>query len=151
MVLIPDEHATSTAINANAINEQIFFMIFLAIAGIMPKMTMAVKKIIFAQAKVDVSNISKYLQLLFDDSGQESFTAAAKITDDKIYQISMSDDFKPFRRRAEYENCNEVKIEPLIEELNFIRNKKSWGYMFRFGLFEINKHDFDLIYAKMKK
>jgi predicted RNA-binding protein len=81
----------------------------------------------------------------------KAFTAVAKITDEKIYQVELSDDFKPYRMNAQYEDCYEVKIEPLIDSLNFIRNKKSWGYMFRFGLFEINEHDFNLIYSRMKK
>jgi predicted RNA-binding protein len=81
----------------------------------------------------------------------KAFTAIAEIIDEKIYQVELSDDFKPFRRNAEYKECNEVKIEPIIENLGFIKNKKSWGYMFRFGLFEINKEDFILIYSKMKK
>jgi predicted RNA-binding protein len=81
----------------------------------------------------------------------KAFTAVAKITDEKIYQVELSADFKPYRMNAQYEDGHEVKIEPLIENLNFIRNKKSWGYMFRFGLFEINEHDFNLIYSRMKK
>ncbi len=87
------------------------------------------------------------------DNGEplKSFTAVATIKDDEVYRADMSDDFHPFRKNAEYEDCDDVRIEPLIEDLNFIRNKKSWGFMFRFGLFEIKKHDFDLIYSIMKK
>jgi hypothetical protein len=81
----------------------------------------------------------------------KAFTAVAKIIDEKIYQVDLSDAFKPYRINAQYEDCNEVRIEPLIENLNFIRNKQSWGYMFRFGLFEMNEHDFNLIYSRMKK
>jgi predicted RNA-binding protein len=86
------------------------------------------------------------------DGGEplKAFTAVAKIKDENIYQVEMSKDFKPFRRNAEYEKCKEIKIEPLIEKLEFIKNKKSWGFKFRFGLFEINEHDFRLIYNKMK-
>jgi predicted RNA-binding protein len=40
-------------------------------------------------------------------------------------------------------------ILPLIDDLHFIRNKQSWGYSFRFGFFEINQHDFDLISSQM--
>jgi predicted RNA-binding protein len=80
----------------------------------------------------------------------KAFTAIATVSDDNIYQVVLSADFKPFRRKAEYENCNEVNIEPLIAKLDFIKNKKSWGYMFRFGLFEISEQDFNLIYDKMK-
>lgn len=81
----------------------------------------------------------------------KAFTALATISDENIYQVELSDDFKPYRINARYEECNEVEIQPLIENLDFIRNKKSWGYMFRFGLFEIKEHDFNLIYSKMKK
>ncbi|RZK52785.1 MAG: EVE domain-containing protein, partial [Pedobacter sp.] len=42
-----------------------------------------------------------------------------------------------------------LSIIPLIDDLNFIQNKKSWGYPFRFGFFEINQHDFDLISTQM--
>jgi predicted RNA-binding protein len=80
----------------------------------------------------------------------KSFTAVATISDDRIYQVELTDDFKPFRRNAVFEDCKEIKIEPLIEKLDFIKNKKSWGYMFRFGLFEISRHDFETIYSLMK-
>lgn len=81
----------------------------------------------------------------------KAFTAVAKVVDEEIYQVELSDNFNPYRMNAEYEDCNEAKIEPLIENLNFIKNKKSWGYMFRFGLFEIKEEDFNLIYSKMKR
>jgi predicted RNA-binding protein len=80
----------------------------------------------------------------------KAFTAVARILNENIYQVELSEDFKPFRIDAQYEDCKEIKIEPLIESLEFIYNKKSWGYMFRFGLFEINEHDFKLVYSKMK-
>ncbi|MDP9361202.1 MAG: hypothetical protein M3P29_07105 [Acidobacteriota bacterium] len=34
---------------------------------------------------------------------------------------------------------------PLIESLDFIRNKKSWRFVFRRGLFEIGEDDFQKI------
>ena len=76
-----------------------------------------------------------------------AFTAIGEIADDEIYQAEESPDFRPFRRRAQYTKTGEVKIEPLISELSFIRNKKSWGAVFRFGLLEIPKADFDHIAA----
>jgi hypothetical protein len=36
-------------------------------------------------------------------------------------------------------------VKPLAEDLTFIRNKKSWGYTFRYGLLQIRKDDFDRI------
>ncbi|MGL6342410.1 MAG: EVE domain-containing protein, partial [Waterburya sp.] len=80
----------------------------------------------------------------------QAFTAVAKIKDQDVYQVVVSDRFQLYRRNADYENCQEVQIKPLIEQLEFITNKQHWGFRFRLGLFEINQHDFELIYGLMK-
>ena len=74
-----------------------------------------------------------------------AFTAIGEVTDDEIIQVEMSPDFKPFRRSVRYLRTGEVKIGPLINDLQFIRNKKSWGYSFRFGIVEIQQQDFERI------
>lgn len=79
----------------------------------------------------------------------QAFTAVAKIKEN-IYRVIINENFQPFRKNAEYETCKEVPLRPLIEQLEFITNKKHWGFKFRFGLFEINQHDFELIYGSMK-
>jgi hypothetical protein len=79
----------------------------------------------------------------------QEFTALGKVIDDETYQIQVSEDFCPSRRNIEFLECKDLSIIPLIDELDFIQNKKSWGYPFRFGFFEINKHDFDLISTQM--
>ena len=79
----------------------------------------------------------------------QKFTAIARAIDDKIYQVKMFENFEPFRRKVEFMNCKEIEIRPLIEELDFIPNKKSWGYPFRYGLLEITEKDFNLISKKM--
>jgi predicted RNA-binding protein len=80
----------------------------------------------------------------------QAFTAVATIKDKDVYQAVVNDNFQPYRRNADYENCQEVEIKPLIEQLEFITNKQHWGFRFRLGLFEINQHDFELIYGLMK-
>ena len=80
----------------------------------------------------------------------QAFTAIAKIKDRDVYQVSVNDNFQPYRRNAEYEDCKEIKIKPLIEKLHFIENKKYWVFKFRVGLFEIERYDFELIYGLMK-
>ena len=80
-----------------------------------------------------------------------AFTALGDVSDEEIVQVEMSPDFKSFRRKVKYRYTGEIKIEPLIEQLGFIRNKKSWGYAFRFGLLEIGKDDFDLIAGEFEK
>jgi predicted RNA-binding protein len=79
----------------------------------------------------------------------QCFTAIGQVADDKIFQHKMAEDFIPYRRNIKYYSCKETPIAPLIELLNFITNKSSWGYQFRFGFFEIPEHDFNLIKSKM--
>ena len=79
----------------------------------------------------------------------QSFTAFGKVVDDEVYAFEMTEKFVPFRRNIQFMKCNEVSILPLIENLEFIPNKKSWGYPFRYGFFEINENDFNFITSKM--
>ena len=79
----------------------------------------------------------------------QEFTAIGKIQDDEIFQAKISEDFVPFRRKAEFFKGEDVSILPLIKHLHFIKNKDKWGAPFRFGMLEIPKEDFDLISAKM--
>ncbi len=79
----------------------------------------------------------------------QEFTALGKVIDNEVYQFQMSEDFCPSRRNIEFSECTNTSILPLIADLDFITNKKSWGYPFRFGFFEINQHDFDLIASQM--
>ena len=79
----------------------------------------------------------------------QAFTAVGQTTDENVYQFKMSQDFVPFRRNIKFYDCRETPILPLIEKLDFIKNKNRWGYAFRFGFFEIGEHDFKLITANM--
>ncbi len=82
------------------------------------------------------------------DEVLHAFTAIGEIADEEMFQVKETPDFKPFRRKVLYKTTGEVRIAPLIPDLTFIRNKRSWGYPFRSGLFEIGKDDFDRISAK---
>jgi hypothetical protein len=79
------------------------------------------------------------------DDKLQAFTA----NDGLVYQHRMSDDFIPYRRNIRYYECTEISIIPLIDDLEFIKNKSSWGYPFRFGFFEIGEHDFKLLKEKL--
>lgn len=79
----------------------------------------------------------------------QQFTAIGQVKDEEVYQVEMAPDFCPSRRNIAFFPHRDVAIRPLIEQLEFIRNKKSWGYSFRFGFFEINEHDFRLISEQM--
>ena len=77
------------------------------------------------------------------------FTAIGKIKDDLVYQVRMTEDFAMFRRCVEFYPSSEVQIEPLIPLLSFITNKRSWGYVFKFGLIQIPRQDFLAIASRM--
>ncbi len=77
------------------------------------------------------------------------FTAVGKVIDEETYPVQVSEDFCPARRKVEFLSARTVSILPLIDRLGFIRNKKHWGYPFRFGFFEIGRDDFELISEHM--
>ncbi len=80
----------------------------------------------------------------------KKFTGLGQIQDDRVYQVKMTDDFHAFRKRAKFlTDAGDTAIEPLILQLGFIKNKKSWGYVFRFGLIQIPRTDFLFIAGKM--
>ncbi|KFF07616.1 EVE domain-containing protein [Chryseobacterium luteum] len=79
----------------------------------------------------------------------QAFTAIGQVIDDHVYQYEMTDNFKPYRRNIKFMESVESSIIPLINDLEFIPDKKSWGYPFRYGFFEIKENDFNLIISKM--
>jgi hypothetical protein len=79
----------------------------------------------------------------------QKFTAIGEITGADVFQVRMPDRFNPFRREVTFHPCTETPIRALIDRLSFIRNKQRWGYIFRFGLFEIPRGDFDTIRQHM--
>ena len=79
----------------------------------------------------------------------QAFTAIGEVTGETVYQFDMGGGFVPYRRDVKYSECVDAFILPLIPALTFIQDKKSWGFMFRFGFFEIPKVDFDLIASQM--
>lgn len=90
-------------------------------------------------------------QSIEGDEKLQAFTAIGRLPDDDIYQFEMTSSFKPFRRKVDFKKTKEILIHPLIEKLDFIKDKKRWGYMFRFGLFEISEKDFKTISNVMLK
>jgi hypothetical protein len=79
----------------------------------------------------------------------QAFTAIGRITDDQPFQVEMSPSFHPWRRRVEFFSCAEAPIQPLIEQLAFIKDKRRWGFPFRRGLFDIDRADFICIAQAM--
>jgi predicted RNA-binding protein len=79
----------------------------------------------------------------------QAFTAIGRVQDEETFQVAMSLDFHPFRRRIEFFAANEAKILPLIEQLSFIKDKRHWGAPFRYGFLEIPANDYEVIASQM--
>lgn len=79
----------------------------------------------------------------------QRFVALGEVSEGPVFQAEVSPDFQPFRRRVSYHSVTETPIQPLLEQLTFIRDKARWGYSFRFGCFSIPAADFALIRSAM--
>ena len=80
----------------------------------------------------------------------QEFTAIGVVSGEEVYSYDMGNGFVPFRRDVEYFEATPVQIKPLIERLDFITDKKQWGYKFRFGAFGISELDFQMIAKEMQ-
>ncbi len=79
----------------------------------------------------------------------QKFTAIGKVIDDMPYQVDMGDGLKPFRRNISYFDAKHIDIKSLVSLLDFIKNKASWGYVFRYGFLEIDQRSFEIIATHM--
>ncbi len=75
---------------------------------------------------------------------EKKFTAIGEVTDDSPYEAETG-----WRRRMKFLTVGEAPIQPLIEQLEFITNKKRWGFPFRRGFFQIGEADFHIIARAM--
>ena len=74
-----------------------------------------------------------------------SFTALGNVRPGEPYQVDMGAGFRPFRRDVDWAPIRETPIAPLLDELEFSRGRRNWGYQLRFGLFAICGRDFESI------
>lgn len=77
------------------------------------------------------------------------FTAIGRVEPGEPYLFEMSKDFIPWRRNVTFLPSEKTPIEPLLEALTFIKDKKRWGFPFKRGSFEIPRSDFEWIAKKM--
>jgi hypothetical protein len=75
----------------------------------------------------------------------QKFTAIGEVIGDSVYSFEMAPGFVPYRRDVRFLPAKDIAIQPLLEQLSFIKDKSHWGYAFRFGYLEIQQADFELI------
>jgi len=80
----------------------------------------------------------------------QAFTALATVSEGPVWQADMGNGFLPFRRKVEYEPVVDAPLLPLLDRLTFIRNKTSYGAVFRFGVIRIPREDFDVIESALR-
>lgn len=85
-----------------------------------------------------------------DTKPLQKFTAIGQVIDEEPYQSNTSANFKPYRRKVDFQESNEAEIRPLLDQLSFIKNKKKWGFYLISGFREISKEDFTIIKKAMK-
>ena len=79
----------------------------------------------------------------------QSFVSIGIVQPGMPYEFDMGNGFVPWRRDVRYASAREAPILPLIAQFDFVDDPKHWGSKFRFGLLEVNDHDFGLIAAAM--
>ena len=84
-----------------------------------------------------------------DGEPLQAFTALGEVTDTEPYQVEMTTDFHPWRRKLDFKKGNEIPVRPILNDLGFIKDKEKWGFPFRRGLFEIAQADFEVIAKAM--
>jgi len=80
----------------------------------------------------------------------QSFTAIGRVNGSEPYQVDMGNGFCPFRLDVRWFESQEAPISSLINQLDFTKNQRNWGYQFRFGLIAVSEHDMQLISMAMQ-
>lgn len=79
----------------------------------------------------------------------QSFTAIGRVKQGVPYQVSMGEGFCPFRRDVLWFHADEALISPYLDELDFTKGKRNWGYQLRFGLIVLTDQDMQIISQAM--
>ena len=80
----------------------------------------------------------------------QSFTTMGRVKGIEPYQVDMGNGFCPFRLDVRWFESQEAPISSLINQLDFTKNQRNWGYQFRFGLIAVSEHDMQLISMAMQ-
>lgn len=78
-----------------------------------------------------------------------AFTAIGSVVAGPPYQAAIGGGFRPYRRNVHWCEATVALIRPLLRRLDLASGDTSWGYRFRFGLFEITDADMQTIARAM--
>jgi hypothetical protein len=84
-----------------------------------------------------------------DGEPLQAFTAIGSVRDAPVYEATMPELGKIFRRDVAFLDATPAPIRPLVPRLTFIRSKTHWGAAFRFGLVRVPREDFATIASAM--
>ncbi len=85
-----------------------------------------------------------------EENKLQAFTALGYVRDEELYQGDMGSGFTPFRRNIDFiKGVNMIPIIPILEQLEFIKDVKKWGFPLMYGFLQISENDFSLIRSKM--
>ena len=79
----------------------------------------------------------------------QAFTAVGRVRPAEPYTFDMGGGFVPWRRDVDWLGTQEAPIAALLDELDFTRGKRNWGYSMRLGLFAVSENDMQLIARAM--
>jgi hypothetical protein len=79
----------------------------------------------------------------------QQFTALAEVTGEAPYQVTVTDDFRPWRLDVSFGESHPVDARTLVGALSFITDPSHWGFPFRRGLFTIPESDYRTIAEAM--
>ncbi len=85
-----------------------------------------------------------------DGAAVQAFTAIGRVGAPDIATVHGPDSTTLHRRQVQFLPAHPAPVKPLIDALDFIRNKKHWGAAFRFGFIRIGAGDFARIAMAMQ-
>ncbi len=80
----------------------------------------------------------------------QAFTALGFLREGEPYLADNAQGFQPARRDIRWSDAEPATIAPLLPALAFTAGRRNWGYQLRFGVFEIDRRDFEMIAAAMR-
>jgi hypothetical protein len=63
-----------------------------------------------------------------DGEPLQAFTAIGQVVDDDVFRVEATSDFHPWRRRVRYEPAHEVPAAELLDDLEIVPERPSWGW-----------------------